>query len=1153
MKYWLYSDGNILGPYEPAELLAAPDFTEESLICDEDSINASRDDWKPASQFPEFSKIIEAAAAGAASADEVSEKGTGGTDSTAQQTEESVLSQSPSEEKTEPLIQEIKPVSDEFGSADISAIPEKEPSGLQFEPPFPETDEPSSSSENKEAPAGNAGAGMSEFEKSISDFNFDSVSVSPFGLDAEKEKMPFAEKKTDNEPETTESGTFSQEVEAELVSPVSEPAEYDFPPGYKEIKAASEVQGLSGIKESAGISSSEKTGSAAGGNEEEKKVSGPVSMLDFLASLENILGEDKKATAGADKPPEGISDFQKEVSKELGEEKKERNVKEELDSVRLEKDLLLGQISLQEMNEGNIRQRISELIQTFKSNAHRQGGKSVFDDDPNPLPPPEEMSRKKLPVKNITEEGRLPQETDDGGNTNFADGFISGSGPEPIETEIDDSYAETIKSSAEGRKRKSSASAPYDVSNDSQGRPPIYFYELKKETEPERRESVTKVSLSDDFRSGLIDFEPDEEDQTLHLLPQQAGGIIYDFTTLSGKKVKTSASRKRSSSAAAVIDIDVSEKNSAETEAAASDKEKSDSSVKKIAGASAAAYLYEKSKQDKTEEEASQKKQKDGRISENKLKSSKRSGPITLGNSGRSVSPRSLDEKEEKAEQAPAMSGIRSSRLSSRSKEDKKNDELRKTVSAEDEGPLLEEVNSGSSSADTVETQISADSELASMDDEDRLLRETYEAIMAGKDPAMLSSTRAKKEDMPGTDVWEAMFDSGNLLQAASIESIGKDSQTDSFADDANPFKAADIYSTPQQNVQADSFPQDSFASENMADSGTGAGTDFLNIAPVMPSSAGPVEIQNDFSDYYVNNVPQQTETQPVPADEMQETGAYGTTEDEAIPENLPQEEQVQPEEIPQQEEVPVSEEKPETEPAEEPQPAVTEISAPQPEEEKEEPEHITPKVIKSIPASISSIHRSIEPGGDKDIGNSDIEQIPDFNVQLASLESSRTKGPAVSALSSNRDGESSHRQADDVLDIKPAASRKEEDLPPALELAGMHVASDSSSVLPQFEINTSKLRKKEEAENPAVNYYSPNDKQQDVKATVALPVEPAPVQYVQPENRHSEPAHGTLSTVLNSRVKNDEPPVFNAGQQIPGSEPSRGRSNKLLFVQEDS
>ncbi len=54
MKYWFYSEGNILGPYEPAELLALPAFAEESLVCPESATGDNPGDWRPASQVAEI-------------------------------------------------------------------------------------------------------------------------------------------------------------------------------------------------------------------------------------------------------------------------------------------------------------------------------------------------------------------------------------------------------------------------------------------------------------------------------------------------------------------------------------------------------------------------------------------------------------------------------------------------------------------------------------------------------------------------------------------------------------------------------------------------------------------------------------------------------------------------------------------------------------------------------------------------------------------------------------------------------------------------------------------------------------------------------------------------------------------------------------------
>lgn len=57
MRYWLYSDGNILGPYTPAELSEVPDFSEESLVCEAKEGEVS-DNWKPASQIKELAKYL---------------------------------------------------------------------------------------------------------------------------------------------------------------------------------------------------------------------------------------------------------------------------------------------------------------------------------------------------------------------------------------------------------------------------------------------------------------------------------------------------------------------------------------------------------------------------------------------------------------------------------------------------------------------------------------------------------------------------------------------------------------------------------------------------------------------------------------------------------------------------------------------------------------------------------------------------------------------------------------------------------------------------------------------------------------------------------------------------------------------------------------
>ncbi|MCM2267917.1 MAG: hypothetical protein NDI60_09125 [Elusimicrobiales bacterium] len=58
MKYWFYSEGNILGPYEPAEMLALPAFAEESLVCVETATGDNPGDWRPAAQVAEIAAVL---------------------------------------------------------------------------------------------------------------------------------------------------------------------------------------------------------------------------------------------------------------------------------------------------------------------------------------------------------------------------------------------------------------------------------------------------------------------------------------------------------------------------------------------------------------------------------------------------------------------------------------------------------------------------------------------------------------------------------------------------------------------------------------------------------------------------------------------------------------------------------------------------------------------------------------------------------------------------------------------------------------------------------------------------------------------------------------------------------------------------------------
>ena len=58
MKYWLYSEGNILGPYAPVELLSLPAFSQGSLVCQETSAGDNPADWKAAEGVAEIASAL---------------------------------------------------------------------------------------------------------------------------------------------------------------------------------------------------------------------------------------------------------------------------------------------------------------------------------------------------------------------------------------------------------------------------------------------------------------------------------------------------------------------------------------------------------------------------------------------------------------------------------------------------------------------------------------------------------------------------------------------------------------------------------------------------------------------------------------------------------------------------------------------------------------------------------------------------------------------------------------------------------------------------------------------------------------------------------------------------------------------------------------
>ena len=58
MKYWFYSEGNILGPYAPADLLSLPAFGQGSLVCPETSTGDDPGDWKAAEAVAEIASAL---------------------------------------------------------------------------------------------------------------------------------------------------------------------------------------------------------------------------------------------------------------------------------------------------------------------------------------------------------------------------------------------------------------------------------------------------------------------------------------------------------------------------------------------------------------------------------------------------------------------------------------------------------------------------------------------------------------------------------------------------------------------------------------------------------------------------------------------------------------------------------------------------------------------------------------------------------------------------------------------------------------------------------------------------------------------------------------------------------------------------------------
>lgn len=64
MRYWYFSEGKVAGPLDAAAMKGTQGFSMTMLVCPEDRSGTNADDWKPASEFPDFT--VKAATAAAA-------------------------------------------------------------------------------------------------------------------------------------------------------------------------------------------------------------------------------------------------------------------------------------------------------------------------------------------------------------------------------------------------------------------------------------------------------------------------------------------------------------------------------------------------------------------------------------------------------------------------------------------------------------------------------------------------------------------------------------------------------------------------------------------------------------------------------------------------------------------------------------------------------------------------------------------------------------------------------------------------------------------------------------------------------------------------------------------------------------------------------
>lgn len=1004
MKYWLYSDGNILGPYEPADLLASPDFTEESLVSEENSKPDNRDEWKPASQIPEIAAIL---APLIAASEKISQESF---DAVETQEEDSVIQDA--EEVSPESKKNISDLTDEILSeesifADTADIPE-----------------------NKAAAEAEINADSENNSEKISD---DTTYVLETENGSEIKKTDMAQ---------------PAETDAPLKTDTQTPVEFDKSESFKDFVRAD---------------------------------ASPAPYKDLLSSLNELLGEESKTEQTV--PPKEIFDLEKDISDGLKEKPKKATTKEELESVRFEKDLLLGKMSLQEIEENNTKKRVSELAAKLKSESLKMGDKLPSDIADSIV----------YDVKGLKKDTEIPD------IENFSDTFgLSDSKPNPF-----DIYNVPKNDIREDEKFDEGF---YNTSNYGKNRPSIYVYEVKQSMGySANNESVTKFKLLPDLsKSDRHDI--DKNAFVAGLLPQQAGGLIYDFTVATPKDFAA----------------EVQESRNAFAEANQTVIQTPDTEIETKPSVKTAPVVELLEPEQKTDSFESVKEAVEKHIEQSALSD----------------------------DAGPGISAIRAGNLSS-SKHAKLSKSDRAKISdlvpppppkQEPDEPLMQEVlPEEEQKPDKAEELVAVEAEKKDgkefLDDEERLLQDAYDKLIAEETAKSKDQLQPVNDNFANifnlkTEPAPAVSDSNNLLRAASIETIGRSVDNQFLISEPTASLApSSIYDTPQQNVEVqDNF--DSFLAQDPSMMFIGTETDLQEEAineAGKKTPAVPAAQPTEFDDIYVGGASEETQATEETASAVNEvaqtepdTEVKNTFDEHELPaatDNV--QEAAMPEPVQQEEPAPqdaVTEtvkkadiETKQVEPEQEENSvelSTEEAQAQRAEEDEKQPKKKVP-VIKGVPSSISSIHRSFRTNSEitkEETPENKAEPLPDFNVEIASIDSNR--------LSS----------------INNAAAIVKPQIPQEDALPILDIDDSQSGVGVVFELDKEKLKKSQEkskktADGVPVRYYSPDDVAAvEVKPTVALSTEKteSPIIIIQSAKGEIPQVSGTLSNVLNKAAKED-------------------------------